>query len=138
VASMTSISLAYCPITVDDVEAAIPFYRDGLGLEIVNDVSYDGHRWVSFGLAGQEGLSLVVSDPLAGRSPEDGDALQRLIVKGSGPGPYVFSTTDIDATFERLRAFGAEVLQEPIEQAWGPRDCAFRDPSGNNIRINQV
>lgn len=135
---MTTISLAYCPITVDDVESAIPFYRDGLGLEIVNDVAYDGHRWVSFGLPTQEGLALVLSDPVAGRSPEDGDALQRLVVKGSGPGPYVFSTTDIDATFERLRAFGAEVLQEPIEQPWGPRDCAFRDPSGNHIRINQV
>ena len=127
---MTSISLAYSPITVDDVDAAIPFYRDGLGLEIVNDVSYDGHRWVSFGFAGQPGLSLVVSDPTAGRSPEDGEALQRLIVKGSGPGPYVFTTDDLDATFERLRAFGAEVLQEPIEQGWGAKDCAFRDPAG--------
>ena len=135
---MTSIALAYCPITVDDVEAAIPFYRDGLGLEIVNDVSYDGHRWVSFGFAGQEGLAAVISDPGAGRSPEDAEALTRLIVKGSGPGPYVFATTDIDATFERLRASGAEVLQEPIAQSWGPRDCAFRDPAGNHVRINQA
>ena len=135
---MTDISLSYCPITVDDVEAAIPFYRDGLGLEIVNDVSYEGTRWVSFGLAGQPGLALVISDPAAGRSPEDADALQRLVVKGSGPGPYVFTTSDIDASFERLRAFGAEVLQEPIQQAWGPRDCAFRDPAGNHIRMNQA
>jgi uncharacterized glyoxalase superfamily protein PhnB len=64
--------------------------------------------------------------------------LERLIVKGSGPGPYVFTTTDLDATFEQLRSFGAEVLQEPIAQAWGPRDCAFRDPAGNHIRINQA
>ncbi len=135
---MTDISLSYCPITVDDVEAAIPFYRDGMGLEIVNDVSYESTRWVSFGLAGQPGLAIVISDPAAGRSPEDADALQRLVVKGSGPGPYVFTTPDIDAAFERLRAFGAEVLQEPIEQAWGPRDCAFRDPAGNHIRLNQA
>lgn len=133
-----SISLAYCPITVDDVEAAIPFYRDGLGLEIVNDVAYGGTRWLSFGIAGQSGLALVVSDPGAGRSPDDADALERLVVKGSGPGPYVFTTDDLDATFERLRASGAEVLQEPIAQDWGPRDCAFRDPSGNHIRINQA
>ena len=138
VAVMTDIALAYSPITVDDVDAAIPFYRDGLGLEIVNDVAYDGHRWVSFGFAGQPGLSLVISDPTAGRSPEDGDALQSHVVKGSGPGPYVFTTTDLDATFERLRASGAEVLQEPKEQGWGPRDCAFRDPAGNHIRFNQV
>ncbi|MFB7892356.1 VOC family protein [Microbacterium sp. NPDC056044] len=135
---MTNIALAYSPITVDDVDAAIPFYRDGLGLEVVNDVAYDGHRWVSFGFPGQPGLSLVVSDPTAGRSPEDGDSLQRLVVKGSGPGPYVFTTTDLDATFEKLREFGAEVLQEPKEQGWGPRDAAFRDPAGNHIRINQV
>ncbi|WP_194396021.1 VOC family protein [Microbacterium atlanticum] len=134
---MTNILLAYSPVTVDDVDAAIPFYRDGLGLEIVADVSYDGHRWVSFGFPGQPGLALVVSDPTAGRSPDDGEALERLIVKGSGPGPYVFTSSDLDATFERLRAFGAEVLQEPKEQGWGQRDAAFRDPAGNHIRINQ-
>jgi catechol 2,3-dioxygenase-like lactoylglutathione lyase family enzyme len=138
VAGMTNIALAYSPITVDDVDAALPFYRDGLGLEVVNDVSYDGHRWVSFGFPGQPGLSLVVSDPTAGRSPDDGESLHRLIVKGSGPGPYVFTTSDLDSTFEQLRAFGAEVLQEPKAQDWGPRDCAFRDPAGNHIRINQV
>ncbi|WP_375385584.1 VOC family protein [uncultured Microbacterium sp.] len=135
---MPNISLAYCPITVDDVEAAIPFYRDGLGLEIVNDVAYDGHRWVSFGFPGQSGLAVVLSDPGAGRSPEDGEALTRLVVKGSGPGPYVFTTDDLDATFARLQSSGAEVLQEPIAQDWGPKDCAFRDPAGNHVRINQA
>ncbi|MFS0732221.1 VOC family protein [Microbacterium sp. 1P10UB] len=134
---MARISLAYCPVTVDDVDAAIPFYRDGLGLDILNDVSYDGHRWVSFGFAEQPGVMIVVSDPSAGRSAEDGEALERLVVKGSGPGPYVFSTDDLDATFEWLRASGAEVLQEPITQSWGARDCAFRDPAGNHLRINQ-
>jgi predicted enzyme related to lactoylglutathione lyase len=135
---MTAINLAYSPITVDDVDAAIPFYRDALGLELTNDVASDGHRWVSFGFPGQPGLTLVLSDPGAGRSPDDGDALHRLVAKGSGPGPYVFATDDIDAAFERLRASGAEVLQEPMDQPWGPRDCAFRDPAGNHIRINQV
>lgn len=135
---MSTVTLAYCPITVDDVEAAIPFYRDGLGLEVVNDVSYDGARWVSLGFRGQDGLVVVLSDPGAGRSPEDGEALARLVVKGSGPGPYVFATDDLDAVFEHLRASGAEVLQEPIVQDWGPRDCAFRDPAGNHVRINQA
>jgi catechol 2,3-dioxygenase-like lactoylglutathione lyase family enzyme len=135
---MTDISLSYSPLTVDDVDAAIQFYRDALGLELVNDVTSDGHRWVSLGFSGQPGLMLVLSDPGAGRSPEDGDALQRLVVKGSGPGPIVFNTSDLDATFERVRAAGAEVLQEPKVQPWGPRDCAFRDPAGNHIRINQA
>ena len=135
---MPNISLAYCPITVDDVEAAIPFYRDALGLEIVNDVSYEGDRWVSFGFPGQSGLAVVLSNPGAGRSPGDAETLHRLVAKGSGPGPYVFTTDDLDAAFERIRAAGAEVLQEPIVQDWGPRDCAFRDPAGNHIRLNQA
>ena len=135
---MTDISLMYCPITVDDVDAAIGFYRDALGLDLLNDVASDGHRWVTVGKPGQPGVALVLSDPGAGRSPDDGDALHRLVAKGSGPGPYVFFASDLDAAFERGRAGGAEVLQEPMDQPWGTRDCAFRDPAGNHIRINQA
>jgi catechol 2,3-dioxygenase-like lactoylglutathione lyase family enzyme len=135
---MTDISLAYSPVTVDDVDAAIAFYRDALGLSLLNDVSSDGHRWVSLGFANQPGLTLVLSDPGAGRSPEDGEALERLVAKGSGPGPLVVATGDLDGLYERVLASGAEVLQEPKVQPWGPRDCAFRDPSGNLIRINQA
>ena len=134
----TAISLQYCPITVDDIDTALAFYRDALGLEQRNDVSSDGHRWVTLGSADQPTPSIVLSDPGAGRSPDDGEALHRLVAKGSGPGPIVFSTADLDAMFERVRDSGAEVLQEPIEQPWGPRDCAFRDPAGNHIRINQA
>lgn len=137
VGTMTSIDLFYVPLTVDDVDAAIGFYRDGLGLDLLNDVAAGGHRWVTVGSA-SGGASLVLSDPGAGRSPEDGEALHRLVAKGSGPGPYVFTTDDLDATFERLRASGAEVLQEPMDQPWGPRDAAFRDPAGNLVRINQA
>ncbi|KHK96239.1 lyase [Microbacterium mangrovi] len=135
---MTDISLAYSPVTVDDVDAAIAFYRDALGLELLNDVSSDGHRWVSLGFTNQPGVTLVLSDPGAGRSPDDGEALARLVVKGSGPGPFVFATSDLDGLYERVLASGAEVLQEPKVQPWGPRDCAFRDPAGNLIRINQA
>ena len=80
----------------------------------------------------------MLSDPGAGRSPDDGEALRRLVAKGSGPGPYVFFADDLDTAFERGRASGAEVLQEPMDQPWGTRDCAFRDPAGNHIRINQA
>ncbi len=135
---MTTIALRYLPVTVDDVDAALAFYRDALGLEPRGDVASDGFRWVTLGFPGQPGLEIVLSEPGAGRSPDDGEALHRLLAKGSLPGPLVFTTDDLDATFERVRAGGADVLQEPMDQPWGPRDCAFRDPAGNLIRIDQA
>ncbi len=132
-----TISLQYCNITVNDVDESIPFYRDGLGLELRNDVASGGHRWVTLGTPDQPGLEIVISDPHAGRSQGDGDAMQALLAKGVLPN-IVFRSGDLDATFERLLASGAEVLQEPMDQQWGPRDCAFRDPSGNTVRISQA
>lgn len=132
------ISLLYCAITVNDIDESLAFYRDALGYEVRNDVASGDFRWVTLGSDGGDGAAeLVLSQPHAGRSDEDGDALQELLVKGV-LGLYVFRSDDVDAAFERARAAGAEVLQEPIDQPWGPRDCAFRDPSGNVIRINQA
>ncbi|MET8330336.1 VOC family protein [Streptomyces sp. NPDC005181] len=131
------IALQYCNITVNDLDDSLAFYRDALGLEVRNDVASGGFRWVTLGSATQPGLEIVVSEPHAGRSQADGDALQALLTKGVLP-MLVFRTDDLDATFEKVRASGAEVLQEPIDQAWGPRDCAFRDPSGNMVRISQA
>lgn len=126
-------TLKYLNVTVTDVEESIPFYRDGLGLMITMDVSSDGYRWLTLGPA-EGGSQVVLSVPGAGRSEADADALQELLTKGSLP-LLVFQTDDLDGTFERLLQLGAEVLQEPMDQPWGPRDCAFRDPSGNTIRI---
>ncbi|MET9359409.1 VOC family protein [Streptomyces sp. NPDC006632] len=131
-----TIALQYCHVTVNDPDESLGFYRDALGLEVRNDVASGGFRWVTLGSATQPGLEIVLSEPHAGRSQNDGDALQELLVKGVLP-TLVFRTADLDATFEKVRASGAEVLQEPIDQPWGPRDCAFRDPSGNMIRIQQ-
>ncbi|MFD5084057.1 VOC family protein [Kitasatospora sp. NPDC058406] len=130
------IALKYCNITVNDLNDSLAFYRDALGLEVRNDVASGDFRWVTLGSAAQPGLEIVLSEPHAGRSQADGDALQALLTKGVLP-MFVFRTDDLDATFEKVRAFGAEVLQEPVDQAWGPRDCAFRDPSGNTVRITQ-
>ena len=132
-----TISLRYCHITVNDLEESLAFYRDALGLEVRNDVASDGFRWVTLGSASQPDLEIVLSEPHAGRSQADGDALQELLTKGALP-MSMFCADDVDAAFERVRGFGAEVLQEPIDQPWGPRDCAFRDPSGNMVRISQV
>ncbi|KQV04954.1 VOC family protein [Leifsonia sp. Root112D2] len=132
-----TISLQYTNITVNDVDESIAFYSGALGLDVQNDVASGDHRWVTLGSAAQPGLGIVISEPHAGRSQADGDALQELLTKGVLP-MLVFRSDDVDATFETVRASGAEVLQEPIDQAWGPRDCAFRDPSGNMVRISQA
>lgn len=132
-----TISLQYSNITVNDVDESLAFYRDALGLEVQNDVASGPFRWVTLGSPAQPDLGIVLSEPHAGRSQADGDALQALLTKGVLP-IIVFRTDDLDATFETLRASGAEVLQEPIDQPWGPRDCAFRDPSGNTVRFSQA
>ncbi|MEU6090054.1 VOC family protein [Streptomyces sp. NPDC047085] len=132
-----TIALQYCHITVNDPDESLGFYRDALGLEVHNDVSAGGFRWVTLGSPDQPGLEIVLSEPHAGRSEADGDALQELLTKGVLPN-LVFRVDDLDAAFEKIRASGAEVLQEPMDQPWGPRDCAFRDPSGNLVRISQA
>lgn len=131
------IELKNSHITVIDVDAAIAFYRDGLGLEVVSDVSGGGHRWVGLGAPGGAGTVIVLSDPDAGRSPQDGAALAELVAKGA-MSPIVFRTDDLDALFAQVVAAGGELVQEPTVQPWGPKDAAFRDPSGNMVRIEQA
>ncbi|MFJ1646819.1 VOC family protein [Streptomyces sp. NPDC088258] len=132
-----NIALQYCHITVNDLDETLAFYRDGLGLDIRNDVASGDFRWVTLGSAAQPGVEIVLSEPHAGRSQADGDALQALLTKGVLP-MVIFRSDDLDATFEKVLASGGEVLQEPTDQPWGPRDCAFRDPSGNMVRISQT
>ncbi|MGV2951099.1 VOC family protein [Glutamicibacter sp. AGC46] len=134
---MASISINHVPLTVLDVDEALAFYRDALGFTVLSDVANGGFRWVSLGGSDGAGTSLVLSAPGAGRSAADAQALAELVAKGA-IGPLVLSTNDLDKVFETLSASGAEVLQEPMDQPWGPRDCTFRDPSGNMVRINQA
>jgi predicted enzyme related to lactoylglutathione lyase len=123
-------------IIVNDPDEALVFYRDALGLEVRNDVSAGEFRWVTVGAPGQD-VSIVLSQPHGGRSQAEGDALQALVTQGSLQAA-IFNAEDLDTTFEKVRASGAEVLQEPTAQPWGARDCAFRDPSGNLVRIAQA
>ncbi|PPL19317.1 VOC family protein [Microterricola pindariensis] len=132
-----TLSLQFTNVTVNDVDESIAFYSGALGLDVQNDVGSGGHRWVTLGTPAQPGLGIVLSEPHAGRSQADGDALQELLTKGVLP-MLVFRTDDLDGLYETVRASGAEVLQEPMDQQWGPRDCAFRDPSGNTVRIAQA
>jgi predicted enzyme related to lactoylglutathione lyase len=130
-----TIALQYTNVTVNDVDESIAFYGGALGLDVQNDVASGDFRWVTLGSDAQPGLGIVLSEPHAGRSKQDGDTMQELLVKGVLP-ILVFRTDDLDATFEKVRASGAEVLQEPIDMGYA-RDCAFRDPSGNMVRISQ-
>ena len=129
------LTLARCFVQVHDPDLALAFYRDTLGLELRNDVAREGFRWITVGVAGQPGVAIVLTNYLAG-SPADSDAVAALLAKGALTGVH-FHTEDLDDTFEKLRAAGAEIVQEPTEQFWGTRDCAVRDPSGNQIRIDQ-
>jgi predicted enzyme related to lactoylglutathione lyase len=130
-----TIALQYTNVTVNDVDESIAVYNGALGLEVQNDVASGDFRWVTLGTEEQPGLGIVLSEPHAGRSKKDGDTMQELLVKGVLP-ILVFRTDDLDATFEKVRSSGAEVLQEPIDMGYA-RDCAFRDPSGNMVRISQ-
>jgi catechol 2,3-dioxygenase-like lactoylglutathione lyase family enzyme len=131
-----TVTLASTFISVQDPEAALRFYRDALGLEVRLDVSNEGFRWITVGAPGQD-VGIVLSQPHGGRSQAEGDALLALVTKGALQAA-IFRADDLDATFERVRASGAEVLEEPTDQPWGVRDCALRDPSGNLIRIQQA
>ncbi len=123
----------------DDPDASLAFYRDTLGFEVRNDVGYGGMRWITVGPAGQPGTSIVLA-PLAPPGCGITDDERRTIAEMMAKGTYAsinLATKDLDGTFERLEASGAEVVQEPAEQPYGVRDCAFRDPAGNLIRINE-
>ncbi|MDI3421528.1 VOC family protein [Streptomyces luteolus] len=132
-------NLATCFIAVDDHDKALPFYRDVLGLEVRNDVGFEGMRWVTVGSPDQPDVNIVLEPPLADPNAPAADrqAMAELLAKGLLRG-VIFQTDDVDATFERIRAAGGDVLQEPVDQPYGVRDCAFRDPAGNMLRFNQA
>jgi predicted enzyme related to lactoylglutathione lyase len=132
------LKLSHCFIAVDDHDKALAFYRDALGLEVRNDVSFEGMRWVTVGPPLQPEIDIVLEPPTAtpNASQADREAAAQLLAKGLLRA-VIFTTDDVDGAFERIQASGAEVLQEPMNQPYGVRDCAFRDPAGNMLRFNQ-
>jgi len=132
-----SIHTTFLPHT--DPGASLAFYRDTLGFEVRKDVEYNGMHWITVGPAGQPGTSIVLTPPAA--APGLTDDERRTIAEMMAKGTYamiILATADLDRTFERLQASGADVIQEPTQQPYGVRDCAFRDPAGNHIRINEL
>ncbi|MFJ4769404.1 VOC family protein [Streptomyces sp. SID4919] len=132
-----AIHASFLPHT--DPDASLAFYRDMLGFEVRDDVGYDGMRWITVGPAGQPSTSLVLQPPAAdpGVTPDERRTITEMIVKGTYAG-VVLATADVDALFGRLKAGGAEIVQEPTDQPYGVRDCAVRDPAGNHIRISEI
>ena len=130
-----NLTLSQCFVLVHDPERALDFYRDTLGLELRNDVARGDFRWITVGAAAQPDVAIVITNYLNG-SPADNDTLAGLVAKGALNGVH-FHADDVDATFEKVRDAGAEIVQEPTDQPWGTRDCAVRDPSGNLVRIDQ-
>jgi catechol 2,3-dioxygenase-like lactoylglutathione lyase family enzyme len=129
------LTLSTCFVFVHDPDLALLFYRDVLGLEVRNDVKREPFRWLTVGSPAQPGVSIVLTNYL-NSSPADADTLAGLMAKGALAGVN-FHTADLNAAFEKMRAAGAEIVQEPTDQPWGTRDCAVRDPSGNMVRIDQ-
>lgn len=123
----------------DDPEAALRFYRDTLGFEVRNDVGFKGMHWITVGPAGQPDISIVLYPPNAtpGVTEEEQRTISEMMAKGTFASLNL-ATKNVDEVFERLQANGAEVVQEPTDQPYGLRDCAFRDPSGNLLRIQQA
>src|SRR5215216_71985 len=123
----------------NDPDAALAFYRDTLGFEVRNDFGGGKRRWITVGPADQPGTSIVLYPPEA--SPGITDDERRTIAEMMAKGTYAsvnLATSDVDGAFERLQAGDAEVVQEPTDQPYGIRDCAFRDPAGNLIRIQEL
>lgn len=130
-----NLTLSQCFVIVHDPDLALAFYRDTLGLELRNDVAKGDFRWITVGAASQPDVAIVLTNYLNG-SPADGDAVAALVAKGALNGVH-FHSDDLDATFEKVDAADAEIVQEPTDQPWGTRDFAVRDPSGNLVRIDQ-
>ncbi len=130
-----NLTLSTCFVLIHDPDPALAFYRDTLGLEVRNDVARGDFRWITVGAPSQPGVAIVLTNYLNG-GPADSDALAALLAKGALNGVH-FHTDDLDASFEKVRAADAEIVQEPTDQPWGTRDFAVRDPSGNMVRIDQ-
>ena len=135
-----SLTIHWTFLPHNDPDASLAFYRDTLGFEVRNDVGYGGMRWITVGPADQPGTSIVLEPPAppgAGITDDEHRTILEMMAKGSYA-RVVLATADLDGAFARLQAGGAEVVQEPTEQPHGVRDCAFRDPAGNLVRINQL
>ena len=123
----------------DDPDASLAFYRDALGFEVRNQVEYGGMHWNTVGSPDQPDVNLVLHPPGAdpGVTDDERSTIAEMMAKGTYAS-IMLATKDLEGTFDRVQATGADVMQEPTDQPWGTRDCAFRDPAGNTVRIQEL
>jgi uncharacterized glyoxalase superfamily protein PhnB len=123
----------------NDADAALAFYRDTLGFELRKDVGYEGMRWLTVGPPNQPEVNIVLHPPGAdpGVTDEERKVIAEMMAKGTY-GSIMLASKDLDGVFAKLESSGADIMQEPMDQQWGSRDCAVRDPAGNTVRIQQV
>ena len=137
---MTAMNITICSsfLPHPDPDASLAFYRDALGFEVRNDVGRGTMRWITVGPAGQPGVSIVLHPPAVdpGITDDERRTIAEMMAKGTFA-TIILSAPDVDAAFAKVEATGADVVQEPVDQPYGIRDCAFRDPAGNTVRINQ-
>ena len=134
-----NISIHTTPLPHTDPDASVAFYRDALGFEVRQDVGKGGMRWITVGPPDQPDTSILLAPPAIdpGITDEERQTIREMMAKGTY-GWILLATPDLDGTFDRVQASGAEVVQEPTAQPWGARDCAFRDPAGNLVRIQET
>ena len=132
-----TIHASFLPHT--DPEASLGFYRDALGFEVRQDVGQGAMRWITVGPPNQPGTAVVLYPPTGdpGVTAEEQQVIAEMMAKGTFAS-IMLASPDVDGAFEQVQAAGAEVMQEPTDQDWGMRDCAFRDPAGNTVRLQQV
>jgi catechol 2,3-dioxygenase-like lactoylglutathione lyase family enzyme len=132
--------LTHVNVWVHDQDEALAFYTDKVGLELRDDVTVPemgNFRWLTVGLPGQDDVALTL---MAVPGPpvfdaETRDQVMALTAKGAAGGLFI-STDDCRQSYEELRSRGVEFTEEPTDRPYGV-DAAFRDPSGNNVRIVQ-
>ena len=134
-----NITIHTTPLPHDDPEESVAFYRDALGFEVRNDVGEGKMRWITVGPADQPDVAILLAPPATdpGITDDERRTIQEMMAKGTY-GWIMLATSDLDGAFEKVQGSGAEVVQEPTEQPWGMRDCAFRDPAGNLVRIQEM
>jgi len=135
------IKIANAQLWVHDQDEALAFYTQKLGMEVRSDVTVPemgDFRWLSVGPVGQDDFSVVLM-AIPGAPVFDGDTADKVReLMGKGAAGTIFLTTDdCRASYEELKGRGVEFTEEPEERPYGI-DSAFRDPSGNAIRLTQV